>query len=111
MWSWLNRNVTTINVTLQFFKNFFKPKFSTVQSKTPRNISKNFIKFNKTTIQIKKKGKNKTHIKVKFSQICKTVQMQCDQAKYSMHNQIQKIYPIIPNDCNQAKYCVNIVII
>ena len=27
-----------------------------------------------------------------------------------MHNQIQKIYPIIRNDCNQAKYCVNAVV-
>ena len=92
------------------------PIFSTVQSKTPRNISKKFIKFNKTTIKIKKiKKKRKGKIKFtsksnSFSRICKIFQMWCDQAKYSMHNQIQKFYPIIHNDCNQVKYCVNTVI-
>ena len=40
--------------------------FSTVQSKTPRKISNKIIKLTKTTIQIKKKGKNKTHIKFKL---------------------------------------------
>ena len=48
------------------FKKNSNSIFSTVQSKTPRNISNKIIKLTKTTIQIKKKGKNKTHIKFKL---------------------------------------------
>ena len=40
--------------------NFSRNKIKTIQSKTPRNLSKKLIKLNKMTIQNKKKkGKNK----------------------------------------------------
>ena len=54
------------NYFFSYKQTFSNPNFSTVQSKTPRNVSKKLTKFNKTIIEIQKKGKNRTHIKVKL---------------------------------------------
>ena len=54
------------NYIFSFKQTFSNPNFSTIQSKTSRDVSKNLIKLNKTIIKIKKKGKNRTYIKVKL---------------------------------------------
>ena len=54
------------NYFFSFKQTFSNPNFSTIQSKTSRDVSKNLIKLNKTIIKIKKKGKNRTYIKVKL---------------------------------------------
>ena len=69
-------------------KPFSNPIVSTVQSKTPKNVSK---KKNQQKLQFKKrKGKIKITLKSNFFfWICKILQKWCDQAKYPMYNQIQ----------------------
>ena len=62
-----------------------------------RYISKKFIKFNKTTIQIKKKGKKKNPHQSQTLSPEYVKNFKCDviKTKYLMHNQIQNFYPII----------------
>ena len=64
--------------------------FPTLHSEKLKNISQKFINSTKLPFKIKKKSKNRTHIKVKLL-LLNMENIKCDviKSKYPMQNQIQ----------------------